>query len=79
MQSTSYVKLLLGRNRHGCQIIILAKIANLTLFNYVIFMNVHDGITFKRIKLEGCNLLQFVHNGKLLLGQNQHNFVRLLL
>ena len=27
-QSTSYVKLLLGRNRHDCQIIILAKIAN---------------------------------------------------
>ena len=48
MQSTPYVKLLLGRNRRDCQIIILAKIANLTLFYYVTFMNFHDGITFER-------------------------------
>ena len=62
MQSTPYVKLLLARNRHDCQIIILAKIANLTLFYYVIFMNFHDGITFERIKLEGWHFLQSVHN-----------------
>ena len=53
LQSTPHVKLLLGRNRHDCQIIILAKIANLTLFYYVILMNFQDGITFERIKLEG--------------------------
>ena len=34
MQSTPNVKLFLGGNRH-CKIIILAKIANLTLFNIV--------------------------------------------
>ena len=75
MQSTPNVKLLLGRNRHDGQIIIiLAKIANLTLFYYVIFMNFH-GITFERIKLEGWNLLQSVHNAKLLLGmgRNRHD------
>ena len=58
MQSTPYVKLLLARNRHDCQIIILARIINLTLFYYKTFMRFHDGITFKCIKLEGWNLLQ---------------------
>ena len=73
MQSTPYVKLLLARNRHDCQIIILAKIANLTLFYYVTFMRFHDGITFERIKLEGWNLLQSTSYLKLLLGRNRHD------
>ena len=55
LQSTPYVKLLLARNRHDCHIIISAKIANLTLFYYVIFMNFHDGIIFQRTKLEWMN------------------------
>ena len=41
LQSTPNVKLHLGRNRHDFQIIILAKIANLTLFYYLTFMNFH--------------------------------------
>ena len=64
MQSTPYVKLLSDRNRHDCQMgdfltIILAKIANLTLFYYVTFKRFHVGITFERIKKAGifCNLL----------------------
>ena len=73
MQSTPNVKLLLGRNRHECQIIIFGKIANLTLFYYVIFMNIHDGVTFECIKLKGWNLLQSIHKGKVLLGKNRHD------
>ena len=57
LRSTPNVKLLLGRNRYDCQIIILAKIANLTLFYFITLMNFHDGITFKRIKLKGWNIL----------------------
>ena len=38
LQSTPNVKLLLGRNWHDCQISILVKIANLTLFNiFIVF------------------------------------------
>ena len=37
LQSTPNVKLLFGR--HDCQIIILAKKANVTMFYYVSFMN----------------------------------------
>ena len=48
-----YVKLLWARNRHDCQNIILANIANLTWFYYVTFVRFQDGITFERIKLEG--------------------------
>ena len=64
MQSTPYVRLLLARNRHDCQIIILAKIANLTLFYYVTFMRFHDGITFERIsgsKGPVCKNLEMGH------------------
>ena len=71
--SAPNVKLLFCQNRHDCQIIILAKIANLTLFYYVTFMRFHDGITFERIKLEGWNLLQSTSNLKLLLGRNRHD------
>ena len=69
MQFTPHVKLLLARNQHDCQIIILAKIANLTLFYYLTFMRFHDGITFERIKLEDWNLLQSTSFLKLLLGR----------
>jgi len=73
LQSTPYVKVLLARNRYDCQIIILAKIANLTLFYFVTFMRFHDGITFERIKLEVWNLLQSTSYLKLLLGRNRHD------
>ena len=37
------------------------------------FCTFHDEITFVRIGLEGWNLLQSVHNGKLLLGRIRHD------
>ena len=58
MQSTPYVRLLLARNRHDCQIVILAKIANLTLFYYVNFMRFHNGITFERRDMNNLSRLR---------------------
>ena len=37
-----------------------------------LFWTFHDRITFERIELEGCNLLQSTPNVKLLLGRHRH-------
>ena len=72
LHSTPNIILFHCRTLHDCRIIILAKIANLTLFYYVIFMDFHDGISFDGIKLDGWNLLQSAFNLILLNLKTRH-------
>ena len=73
LHSTPNIILFHCRTLHDCRIIILAKIANLTLFYYVIFMDFHDGISFDGIKLDGWNLLQSAFNLILLHKWTRHD------